>query len=122
ELLVEIRVPHLSPKSDAGYLQLTSVEGSFPLVTAAAVVNRGARSARVAIGGVAAAPVLIDAVEIFDADGAALDNLARRAELAVEDPLVDLHGDARYRRALAGAFARRAVQLAHDGATGGIRA
>lgn len=122
ELLVEIRLRHLSSDATSSYLQLTRVEGSFPLVTAAAVVDRGDGLARVAIGGVAATPVLIDEIEIVDSGSAVFERLGRQAELAVQEPLVDLHGDARYRRALAGVFATRALESASNRGAAGVNA
>jgi CO/xanthine dehydrogenase FAD-binding subunit len=116
ELLAEIQVPRLADSGGAAYLQFTRVEGSFPLVTAAALVEPSTGVGRLAIGGVSTTPLLVEALEMFSGGGMASDavlaELGRRAEAAVQDPLEDMHGDAAYRRALAGVFARRVARAA----------
>jgi carbon-monoxide dehydrogenase medium subunit len=114
ELLAEIRVPKLAAGSGAAYRRLARVEGSFAIVNAAAVVGPG--SARVAIGGIAAKPVLVDVTEVTGGaiNAASLDAVAGLVREAVGEPYGDLNGDPEYRREMAVVFGRRALEAAAD--------
>jgi aerobic carbon-monoxide dehydrogenase medium subunit len=112
ELLVEVRVPKLPASVGSAYLQLTRVEGSFPIASAAAVVEE--HSARVAIGAVRATPILVDATDYARSGGSeeALRQVGQAVEAASAGALEDLNGDEEYRRAMARVFAERALKLA----------
>jgi CO/xanthine dehydrogenase FAD-binding subunit len=114
ELIAEIRVPRLPPRTAAAYLRLARVEGSFAIVNAATIV--GAGSARAAVGGVAAKPILIDLTEQTAGiiDDQTLDAAANVVRVACRDPYEDLNGDADYRREMAVVYVRRALQTAAD--------
>lgn len=104
ELLVAIEVPKHAKGAGASYQRLHRVEGSFPIVAAAAIVEAG--EARLALGGVGPAPVAVDL------GGVAPDDERTIAEAAFEasrDVFGDLNGDASYRRAMARVYAWRAV-------------
>jgi CO/xanthine dehydrogenase FAD-binding subunit len=94
--------------------------GDFALVSVACAVetdDAGAvRSARMALGGVASAPLVIaglDRVEGLTGDEAA-DAAAGVAATAV-DPTADVHGSAEYRRHLARELVKRAFSRALQG-------
>lgn len=106
ELVVEVRIPSLRAGAGAAYAQMARVEGSFPMVTASAVASRETRKARVAIGGVTARPVLVECGLEPAGDASHI------AQAEVREPLVDMHGDAAYRRSLAGVFAERVLTAA----------
>lgn len=108
EIVSEIRVPKLPPGAGCGYARLARVEGSFAIVNAAAVVD-GTRCS-IAIGGAVPAPVVV-VVELGAADKA-LETVADAARDACADAYDDLSGSADYRRAMAGVYARRAVEIA----------
>jgi len=115
ELIAEVRVPKLPTTTGTAYRRLARVEGSFPIVNAAAVVAaRG--PVRVAIGGVAARPVLVDLTNVLGngVDEAALERAADAVREACADAFEDLNGDAEYRREMAAVYARRAIVAAGD--------
>ena len=114
ELATAIIVPSQAAGAGSAYVRFARVEGSFAIVNAAALIEPGFVSTRVAIGGVGPIPVMVDASDAF-ADGpapAAYEELAARAYDAAEYASSDIHSDAEYRRHMAGVFARRAVQQA----------
>jgi carbon-monoxide dehydrogenase medium subunit len=117
ELLAEIRVPKLAPGSGAAYRRLARVEGSFAIVNAAAVVAPGA--VRVALGGIAGRPILVDLTEATGGQvgPAGLDAIAPVVRAAVGEPYGDLNGDPEYRREMAVVFARRALEAAAERAS-----
>ena len=105
ELLVEIQLPKLPAGTGTSYLRLARLEGSFPLANAAAVVDGG--PAVVAVGGTTAAPFLVE-VESPEA----LDAVEEAAREAAGGAFDDLAATADYRRAMAGLYAKRAVEAA----------
>lgn len=105
ELLVEIELPRPPAGVGTSYLRLARLEGSFPLANAAAVVDGG--PARVAVGGTTATPFLL---ELDDPE--ALDAVESAARDAAVGAFPDLAATADYRRAMAGVYARRAVEAA----------
>ena len=112
ELLVEIELPKLPPGTGSAYLRLARLEGSFQIASAAAVVDGGAPV--VAVGGATGLPFL---VEVEGWDGAGSDEALGRIEeaaraAAAETAFGDLSATLEYRRAMAGVYARRAVEAA----------
>ena len=105
ELFLEIELPKLPEGTGTSYLRLARLEGSFPLADAAAVVNGG--PAVVAVGGATATPFVL---ELEDPEG--LDAVEEAARTAADSAFPDLVATAEYRRAMAGIYARRAVQEA----------
>jgi CO/xanthine dehydrogenase FAD-binding subunit len=113
EVVSEVRVPVVGERDGSAYRRLARLEGSFPIVNAAAIVRSDPRSAHVAIGGVAGRPVLVDVSESVDAAGfVALEAVADAASAACAGAFADLSGDTEYRQAMAGVYARRAVEAA----------
>ncbi len=100
ELLTRVRVP---PKGDArdGWASVTLGKDGTGVVNVAATIADG--TARIAIGCVAATPVVVTAA----ADETAVKDAVRAAEL---DPPSDVHASADYRRHLAEVLAARAVR------------
>jgi carbon-monoxide dehydrogenase medium subunit len=117
ELLAEITIPKPAPTARSGYVRFARVEGAFPIVTAAALVDPAAGSIRVGLGGIGPRPVLVGLAEDLSG-GLGEGTLARVAEAAHEltgEAYGDLHADPEYRRAMARVFAQRAVRAALDG-------
>jgi CO/xanthine dehydrogenase FAD-binding subunit len=113
EVVTEVRVPIIGERDGSAYRRLARLEGSFPIVNAAAVVRSDPRSARVAIGGVAGRPVLLDVSTSVDVSGSvSLEAVSAAASAACADAFADLSGDTEYRQAMAGVYARRAVEAA----------
>jgi len=102
ELLTGIRVPPKNGSRD-GWASITLGKDGTGIVNVAATVSGG--TARIAIGCVAATPVLVSA----SADETAVRDAVRSAEL---DPPSDVHASADYRRHLAEVLAGRAVREA----------
>jgi carbon-monoxide dehydrogenase medium subunit len=108
ELLTRIAIPPLGGCGD-GFASVTIGADGTCIANAAACVSDG--RARVALGCVAAAPVVLDA----EAESEAVRDAVRGAEL---DPPSDVHGSAQYRRRLAEVLAARALAQALDGSRG----
>ncbi len=99
ELLTSVRIPAKEDTRD-GWASITLGKDGTGIVNVAATVRGG--TARVAIGCVAATPVVVTA----SADETAIRDAVRSADL---DPPADVHASADYRRHLAEVLAARAV-------------
>ena len=102
ELLTKVRIPAKGDGRD-GWASATLGKEGTGIVSVAASVSGG--SARIAIGCVAATPVVVTA----SADETAVKDAVRAADL---DPPADVHASADYRRHLAEVLAARAVREA----------
>jgi carbon-monoxide dehydrogenase medium subunit len=100
EVLTKVRVPAKGDVRD-GWASVTLGKDGTGIVNVAACVADG--NARIAIGCVAATPVVVTA----SADETAVKDAVRAAEL---DPPADVHASADYRRHLAEVLAARAVR------------
>jgi aerobic carbon-monoxide dehydrogenase medium subunit len=100
ELLTSVRIPAKGDARD-GWASVTLGKEGTGIVNIAATVSGG--TARIAIGCVAATPVVVTA----SADETAVADAVRAAEL---DPPADVHASADYRRHLAEVLAARAVR------------
>jgi aerobic carbon-monoxide dehydrogenase medium subunit len=100
ELLTSVRVPAKGDARD-GWASVTLGKDGTGIVSVAASVSGG--NARIAIGCVAATPVVVTA----SADETAVRDAVRAANL---DPPADVHASADYRRHLAEVLAARAVR------------
>jgi carbon-monoxide dehydrogenase medium subunit len=117
EIVSEIRVPKLPAGAGSGYARLARVEGSFAIVNAAAVVD--GTHCVIGIGGAVPAPVVVQVdLDSTHAGQATLERVAAAARDACADAYDDLSGSADYRRAMAGVYARRAVELALEACDG----
>jgi aerobic carbon-monoxide dehydrogenase medium subunit len=102
ELLTSVRIPAKGDARD-GWASVTLGKEGTGIVNVAATVSDG--TARIAIGCIAATPVVVTA----SADETAVADAVRAAEL---DPPADVHASADYRRHLAEVLAARAVREA----------
>jgi carbon-monoxide dehydrogenase medium subunit len=100
ELLTAVRIPAKGDARDAWAAATLGKDGTG-IVNVAATVSGG--TARIAIGCVAATPVVVTA----SADETAVRDAVRAADL---DPPADVHASADYRRHLAEVLAARAVR------------
>lgn len=114
EVLSEIHVPKLPAGAGSSYLRLHRVEGSFPIVNAAAVIEKGFKSARLAMGGIGHVAAMIDVTKILSKgiNDQSLRALSEAAFAATGDAYGDLNGDTEYRRAMARIYAQRAIKEA----------
>jgi carbon-monoxide dehydrogenase medium subunit len=101
EILTEVEVPKLAKGSGSAYRRLHRVEGSFPIVAAAAVITPG---------------FLVDANRHLAAGVSekALDAIGRDVAAASTEAYADLNGDAEYRREMAKVYAGRAIRAAAE--------
>lgn len=105
ELVEQVRIP--AGRGDTGYafLELARRHGDFALISVAALVSGNV--ARVAIGGLGAAPLA------FDLQSKDIASEARRIAQSLHPPS-DLHATADYRRALAQTLIERALMKAAE--------
>lgn len=114
ELLTEIQIPKLKDGAGSSYQRLHRVEGNFAIVSAAAIVEKGFASARVALGGVGPQPVLVDVTKRLakGLSDEALKGISDDAYAASAEAYGDLNGDVDYRRAMARVYAQRVIRAA----------
>ena len=107
EMLVEVEVPHLAPRTGTSFLEVARRRGDYALVGVAAVVALDSAgkvaAARVALCNAGETPIL---VTVNDIDAAP--EQVRRAI----DPPANVHATAAFRRHLAGVLTKRALQTA----------
>ena len=107
EMLVEVEVPHLAPRTGTSFLEVARRRGDYALVGVAAVVALDSAgkvsAARVALCNAGDTPIL---VIVNDIDAAP--EQVRRAI----DPPANVHATAAFRRHLAGVLTKRALETA----------
>jgi carbon-monoxide dehydrogenase medium subunit len=119
EIMTEVRLPGLPPRTGTAYLKMPNKASFYAVVGIAAVVTLNAdgtcQEARIGVTGLAAAPFRAQAAE--DAlrgrslDDATVQQAAERVADGVE-PLSDIHASADYRAHLARVFTARALRQA----------
>lgn len=121
ELLVEIALTPLPPRSGTAFLEVSRRHGDYALVGVAAVVTLdragGCRAARIVLLSVGDGPVLAAQAAALLVGQAPSDELLRAAAAAVArgiDPPSDIHASAAYRRHLAAVLTRRALERAFE--------
>ena len=120
ELIVDVRIPFMPAKSKAVYLRYSSLSGNdWPcLGVAALMVERNGRSRelRLALGGVAATPVLIEGLDL-KGDRSLDENVIERLLDTVDEqisPSSDLRGSEWYKRKMVRVFVRKAIMQLED--------
>jgi CO/xanthine dehydrogenase FAD-binding subunit len=116
ELLVEVRLPGVVPRTGSAFVEVSRRHGDFALVAVAAEVTLDdagrCATARLALSGVGGVPfVATDEVALLLGDtpaGNTLAEVGRRVSAAVT-PDGDLHASAEYRKELAAVLVRRAL-------------
>jgi carbon-monoxide dehydrogenase medium subunit len=128
EVLTALELPGLTAdRTGHGYAKLRRGAGSWPIATAAATVTLAdgrPSDVMLALGAVAATPLLVDVSEVLAAgqsgpealSDAALSHAARIAGEAVREPFADELAPAEYRAMVAGPIARRALERAFEDA------
>jgi aerobic carbon-monoxide dehydrogenase medium subunit len=129
EVVTEVRVPTLGPRSGWSFLEMTRRASDWMVVGVAALVEVDAEgavtAASVALGGVAERPWPVPAEALADLLGAApepalLTGVAERAAATLH-PDDDVHASGAYRRRLAAVLGRRALAQAAARAGGNRR-
>ena len=124
EMLVAVEFPKIPDGAGAAFAEISRRDGDFALAGVAAqlvLVDGRVRDARIAACGVGPAPLRFrDAEEILLDSGCEPEAIEAAADAvaASADPHDDVHASAAYRRQLAGAMARRALNDAHARAGG----
>jgi CO/xanthine dehydrogenase FAD-binding subunit len=118
DMLTEIVLPKLPPRTGWGFEEVARRHGDFALAAAAATLTVSAGAivqARIAVTGVGPTPLRAAAAEALltgHALDAALAGRAVDAVRAVIEPETDLHASSDYRRHLAGVLTGRALAAA----------
>jgi carbon-monoxide dehydrogenase medium subunit len=118
EILTEIRIPALPPRTGVAYVKFPHPASRFAIVGVAAVLTMDGntcKAARVGLTGLNPRAIRLAAVEGAltgkPLDAAALKAAAEKASGEVE-PTADLSGSVEYKRHLASVFTRRALEQA----------
>ena len=125
EMLIAVEIPKIPDGAGAAFAEISRRDGDFALAGVAAQIvmaNGRVRDARIAACGVGPAPMRFRDAEEIVLDSAcepAAIEAAAEAVAASSDPHGDVHASAAYRRQLAAAMTRRALQSAHARAGGG---
>lgn len=116
EILTEVRVPVLPPRSGGAYLKLERGSGDMALVGVAAIVtldNAGAfKDVRLGLAGVGPTPIRpTKAEDALKGRRPSDDLIAEAGEIASEasNPTTDTRGSAEYKREMVKVYVRRAV-------------
>jgi carbon-monoxide dehydrogenase medium subunit len=119
ELLTDIRVPALPPRTGSAFVEIARRAGDFALVGAAVLITLDADGrvtrARLALCGAGPTPVrALEAERVLVGerpDGRALDDAIEKMAAAT-DPPSDIHASAGFRTKLARHVGRQAIELA----------
>lgn len=120
EVLTHVEVAALGEGAGSAYLKVEHPASGYAVCGAAAIVRlEGGEvaAASLAFNGVTATPLLADGVaaRLVGGDGSkAAIAAAVDGHLAIPEPMGDLHASGEYRRHLAGAYGKRALQLARE--------
>ncbi|TMA62526.1 MAG: hypothetical protein E6J73_10245, partial [Deltaproteobacteria bacterium] len=113
ELLVDVKIPSLPANSRAVYLRYTALSANdWPCLGVAAYLtkeNGRCKELRVALGGVAATPLLMDGLEFANdqsLDPDVIDKLLEKVNEQIS-PFADLRGSEWYKRRMARVFVKK---------------
>jgi len=114
EILTEIRLPALAPRTGWGFEEFARRSGDFALAAVGATVSLAGDNvaeARIAVIGAHETPLRMTSAEALLTDRSSIAAAAEAARDGVS-PNDDLHGSADYRRHLVGVLTRRALTAA----------
>jgi carbon-monoxide dehydrogenase medium subunit len=120
ELIVDIKIPFMPPESKANYLRYSSLSANdWPCLGVAALAirqNGRCQELRLALGGVAATPLLIDGLDLVKDQS--LDDSVIEELLGVVDeqisPSSDMRGSEWYKRKMVRVFVKKAILQLDD--------
>ncbi len=107
-LATQVRIP-LPPRATGGLARIARTPSDHPIVAAVAIVAEDSDGTRIALGGVAPRPLVVE----FDWPKAAEEAVAQT--IAAAEPYSDFRGTADYRRAMGALMAKRALEQALGG-------
>jgi aerobic carbon-monoxide dehydrogenase medium subunit len=120
ELIVDVRIPFMPGNSKAVYLRYSSLSGNdWPCLGVAALMverNGRAQELRLALGGVAATPVLIDGLDLIrdqSFDQGLIEKLLNTVDEQIS-PSSDMRGSEWYKRKMVRVFVKKAIQQLAD--------
>ncbi|HEX6769945.1 MAG TPA: xanthine dehydrogenase family protein subunit M [Candidatus Binatia bacterium] len=116
EILTEIKIPQMPGNSRAVYLRYSTLSANdWPCVGVAAFMQKAGgrcQQLRLALGGVAATPLLISGLEFAQdqvVDGAVIDKVLAAVDAQIS-PSSDLRGSDWYKRKMARLFTQKALE------------
>ncbi len=119
EILTEIWIPILPPRTGFAYIKHNLREGDFALVGVSVILeldsNEVIKDARIALGAVSRTPVRASSAEkLLLGQQATEPNFLKAAEMAVEgtNPSSDVHASSEYRTSMIKIITKRALELA----------
>ncbi len=120
ELIVDIKIPFMPPESKANYLRYSSLSANdWPCLGVAALAirqNGRCQELRLALGGVAATPLLIEGLDLVKDQS--LDDSVIEELLGVVDeqisPSSDMRGSEWYKRKMVRVFVKKAILQLDD--------
>lgn len=116
EILVDVKIPFTPAESRTVYLRYTALSANdWPCLGVAGFFagdNGRCKELRLALGGVAPTPILIEGVEFAKdqpLDGAAIDKVLELVDQQIS-PFADLRGSEWYKRRMARVFVKKALE------------
>ena len=123
ELIVDVNIPFMPPDSKAVYLRYSSLSGNdWPCLGVAALAIRQDgrfQELRLALGGVAATPLLIEGLDLVkdeSVDDSVMDKLLDVVDEQIS-PSSDLRGSEWYKRKMVRVFVKKAILQLNDKAS-----
>jgi aerobic carbon-monoxide dehydrogenase medium subunit len=120
ELIVDVKIPFMPPDSKAVYLRYSSLSGNdWPCLGVAALASRQngrSQELRLALGGVAATPLLIEGLDLVkdqSLDDSVIDKLLGIVDEQIS-PSSDLRGSEWYKRKMVRVFVKKAILQLDD--------
>jgi aerobic carbon-monoxide dehydrogenase medium subunit len=121
ELIVDVKIPFMPADSKAVYLRYSSLSGNdWPCLGVAALAvrqNGRIQELRLALGGVAATPLLIERLELVKDQSLDDSSIGRLLDVVDEQisPSSDMRGSEWYKRKMARVFVKKAILQLDDG-------
>jgi len=116
EILADIKIPFIPERGKAVYLKYSALSANdWPCLGVAALLakeNGRCRELRIALGGVAATPVLVQGLEFVRGETLSetiVDEVSRMVDGQIS-PFADLRGSEWYKRQIACVFVKRAIE------------
>jgi len=125
EILTEIQVPNLPPRSGGAYLKHSIKRMDIAIVGVGVVITLNGEvcnDIKIALGAVASTPIRAKkAEEIIRGQGLDSELMERAAQIALEEsrPIDDIHSYAQYRKQMVKVLAKEAMKQAGDEAKSG---
>ena len=123
ELIVDVKIPFMPPDSKAVYLRYSSLSGNdWPCLGVAALAirqNGHCQELRLALGGVAATPLLIEGLDLVknqSLDDSIIDKLLGVVDEQIS-PSSDMRGSEWYKRKMVRVFVKKAILQLNDRAS-----